>query len=70
MQVVPYASSERTLTCTTLDVRRYDSNTMSLEGPSGLLVRVNKLLDAAPSRMDEQTKNQLLEDFLTAVRRG
>ena len=49
-------------------MRRFDAEVIPLEGPSGLLVRVKRLLDAAPfPGIDERKKQDLLEDLARIV---
>lgn len=47
-------------------VHRFDANAIPLDGPYGLLVHVERLLDNAPG-MDQRRKRVLLERFLRVV---
>ena len=48
------------------DVHRFDANAIPLDGPYGLLVHVERLLDGAPG-VDQRRKRVLLERFLRVV---
>ena len=48
------------------DVHRFDANAIPLDGPYGLLVHVERLLDNAPG-VDQRRKRVLLERFLRVV---
>ncbi len=48
------------------DVHRFDANAIPLDGPYGLLVHVERLLDSAPG-VDQRRKRVLLERFLRVV---
>ncbi|OBZ76679.1 hypothetical protein A0H81_03939 [Grifola frondosa] len=48
-------------------VHRFDANAIPLDGPSGLLLHVQRLLDSAPG-LDERRKRQLLDKFVRVVR--
>lgn len=56
------------------DVRRYDSDLISLHGSKGLLARVKSLLDTAPAPsgpgtgISEWEKRELLNDLVRIVR--
>ena len=51
------------------DVRRYDADLIPLEGSSGLLGRVERLLDKAPIRpIGTREKHELLDDLVRIVR--
>ncbi|KAH9850761.1 hypothetical protein C2E23DRAFT_298815, partial [Lenzites betulinus] len=47
-------------------VHRFDANAIPLDGPYGLLVHVERLLDGAPG-VDQRRKRMLLEKFLRVV---
>ncbi|RPD66984.1 hypothetical protein L226DRAFT_452093 [Lentinus tigrinus ALCF2SS1-7] len=47
-------------------VHRFDANAIPLDGPYGLLVHVERLLDSAPG-LDQRRKRVLLERFLRVV---
>ncbi|KAI0375823.1 hypothetical protein BV20DRAFT_1048085 [Pilatotrama ljubarskyi] len=47
-------------------VHRFDANAIPLDGPYGLLVHVERLLDSAPG-VDQRRKRLLLERFLRVV---
>ncbi|KAI9000844.1 hypothetical protein BD414DRAFT_504770 [Trametes punicea] len=47
-------------------VHRFDANAIPLDGPYGLLVHVERLLDDAPG-LDQRRKRALLESFLRVV---
>jgi len=50
-------------------VRRFDADIIPLEGSSGLLGRVERLLDKAPTRhVSTREKRELLDDLLGIVR--
>lgn len=49
------------------DVRRYDAQIMPLEGSSGLLVRVQRLLDMSAPRIDDRRKRDLMQQFTRVV---
>ena len=49
------------------DVHRFDANAIPLDGPYGLLVHVERLLDNAPG-VDYRRKRILLERFARVVR--
>ena len=54
------------------DVRRYDADLLSLEGPAGLLSRVKRLLDVAPTsgaglETSEWEQRELLNDLVKIV---
>jgi hypothetical protein len=42
------------------DVHRFDARLMPLEGPSGLLYKVERLLDTTARELDQQAKRDLL----------
>lgn len=49
-------------------MRRFDAHAIPLEGPSGLITRVEKLLNAAPPPgLDEREKQELLDRFIKVV---
>ena len=48
------------------DVRLFYANAIPLDGPYGLLVHVERLLDNAPG-LDQRRKRRLLERFLRVV---
>ena len=51
------------------DVRRYDADLIPLEGSVGLLGRVERLLDKAPTHpLDTREKHELLDDLVRIVR--
>jgi hypothetical protein len=51
------------------DVRRYDADLIPLEGPSGLLGRVERLLDKTPTRrLGALEQRELLDDLVRIVR--
>jgi hypothetical protein len=51
------------------DVRRFDADLIPLEGPTGLLGRVGRLLDKAPTRpVGAGEKHELLDDLVRIVR--
>lgn len=51
------------------DVRRFDADLIPLEGPSGLLGRVGRLLDKAPARhVGAREKREMLDDLVRIVR--
>lgn len=51
-----------------LDIRRFDAHVIPLEGPTGLLTRVEKLLNAAPPpALSETEKRELLDSFVKVV---
>lgn len=52
------------------DVRRFDAQMMPLEGSSGLLFRVQRLLESSAPRVDERRKKQLLDRFTKVVKQG
>lgn len=50
------------------DIRRFDAQSIPFEGPGGLMIRVEKLLDAAPPpRLQEREKLELLDRFIKVV---
>jgi len=50
-------------------VRRYDADLIPLEGSVGLLGRVERLLDKAPTRpIGTREKHELLDDLVRIVR--
>lgn len=50
-------------------MRRYDADLIPLEGSSGLLGRVERLLDKAPIRpIGTREKHELLDDLVRIVR--
>ena len=54
---------------TLVDVRRFDSDLIPLEGPTGLLGRVERLLDKSPTRsLGTREKHELLDDLVRIVR--
>ena len=51
------------------DVRRFDAEIIPLEGSSGLLGHVERLLDKAPTRhVSTSEKRELLDDLVRIVR--
>jgi len=42
-------------------IHRFDARLMPLEGPSGLLYKVERLLDTNTRRLDQQAKRDLLD---------
>ena len=57
-----------TLIDTGLDVRRFDAELIPLHGPSGLLGRVERLLDKTPVRqVGAREKDELLDDLVKIV---
>ncbi|KAH8118627.1 hypothetical protein DFH11DRAFT_689111 [Phellopilus nigrolimitatus] len=48
-------------------VRRYDAQAIPLEGSSGLLARVRRLLETSAPRVDERQKRQLFDSFVRVV---
>ena len=51
-----------------IDVRRFDAELIPLHGPSGLLGRVERLLDKAPVRhVGAREKGELLDDLVKIV---
>jgi hypothetical protein len=55
--------------CSGVDVRRFDADIIPLDGSSGLLGRVERLLDKAPTRhVSTREKRELLDDLLGIVR--
>jgi hypothetical protein len=57
------------LVCSGVDVRRFDADIIPLDGSSGLLGRVERLLDKAPTRhVSTREKRELLDDLLGIVR--
>lgn len=46
-----------------VDIHRFDARLIPLEGPSGLLYKVQRLLDTTAKGLDEQRKRDLLERF-------
>ncbi len=51
------------------DVRRFDADIIPLEGASGLLGRVERLLDKAPTRhVGTREKREMLDDLVRIVR--
>jgi hypothetical protein len=52
-----------------VDVRRFDADIIPLEGAAGLLGRVGRLLDKAPTRLvDAREKREMLDDLVRIVR--
>ena len=52
-----------------IDVRRFDADIIPLEGAAGLLGRVGRLLDKAPTRsVDAREKREMLDDLVRIVR--
>ena len=50
-------------------MRRFDADLIPLEGPTGLLGRVGRLLDKAPMRpVGAGEKHELLDDLVRIVR--
>ena len=49
------------------DVRRFDSQVIPLDGSTGLIARVQRLLDTSAPRADERQKRQLLDSFRRVV---
>lgn len=50
-------------------VRRFDADIIPLEGAAGLLGRVGRLLDKAPTRLvDAREKREMLDDLVRIVR--
>lgn len=50
-------------------MRRFDADIIPLDGSSGLLGRVERLLDKAPTRhVSTREKRELLDDLLGIVR--
>jgi hypothetical protein len=61
-------SKSCTLADSGLDVRRFDAELIPLHGPSGLLGRVERLLDKAPVRqVGAREKDELLDDLVKIV---
>ena len=51
------------------DVRRFDADIIPLEGAAGLLGRVGRLLDKAPTRqVGAHEKREMLDDLVRIVR--
>ena len=51
-----------------IDVRRFDAELIPLHGPTGLLGRVERLLDKAPvRRVGVREKGELLDDLVRIV---
>jgi hypothetical protein len=48
------------------DVHRFDSHSIPFDGPSGIVTRVEKLLDSAPS-LDAEGKRDLLDRFIRII---
>lgn len=56
------------MTIVLADIRRFDAQVIPFEGPGGLMIRVEKLLDAAPPpRLHEREKLELLDRFIKVV---
>ena len=54
--------------CFFLDIRRFDAQTIPFDGPSGLITRVETLLNNAPAPgLDEHEKQELLDRFIRVV---
>jgi len=51
-------------------VTRFDAQIIPLEGPSGLIVRVQRLLESSAPMVDERRKRQLLDTFIRVVSEG
>ena len=50
-------------------MRRFDADLIPLEGRTGLLGRVERLLDKSPTRsLDTREKHELLDDLVRIVR--
>ena len=51
-----------------VDIRRFDAQLIPFDGPSGLITRVEKLLNnAPPPTLDESEKQELMDRFIRVV---
>ncbi|KIM91136.1 hypothetical protein PILCRDRAFT_164947 [Piloderma croceum F 1598] len=54
--------------CMSSDIRRFDAQLIPFDGPSGLITRVEKLLNnAPPPTLDESEKQELMDRFIRVV---